>query len=86
VAAEGPTLTLTSSNTISSETVWSGSGVVVSIDFAQPSYQNRFSGSFRQTVDVALDADQNTDHPIYHVYHGGGVWCRYPASIAVVVE
>ncbi len=72
-ATGGTTLKLASSNTISSETEWSGSGGGVSIDFLKPSYQSGFSGSYRQTADVAFDADPNTGYPVYY----GGRWSEY---------
>lgn len=74
VAATGGTsLKLNTSGTISSETTWSGAGGGVSTVFAKPSYQNALGGSFRQTSDVALDADPNTGYPVLY----GGRWTEY---------
>jgi len=60
-------------NTI--ETAWSGSGGGISKYFSKPAYQSAFSGTFRYTPDIALNADPNTGVIFYvkggYVIYGG---------------
>lgn len=64
----GTTLHLTTSNTRSSETAWSGSGGGASIHFAKPAWQvgpGVPSGTKRFVPDVALPADPYTGAYVY---------------------
>ncbi|MEA2506885.1 MAG: hypothetical protein QOH48_1503 [Actinomycetota bacterium] len=72
VAVGGTTLKITSSNTYSSESVWSGSGSGCSHYFSARSWQTAAAGwsatacgSKRGVADVAADADPNTGAAIY---------------------
>ncbi|HEV3145079.1 MAG TPA: S53 family peptidase [Gemmataceae bacterium] len=70
----GTTLNLTGSNTISSESGWSGSGGGISSVESQPSYQNGVvtqTSTRRANPDVAYDADPNTGFPVYDSYNNG---------------
>jgi subtilase family serine protease len=70
----GTTLNLTGSNTISSESGWSGSGGGISAVELQPSYQNGVvtqTSTWRANPDVAYDADPNTGFPVYDSYNNG---------------
>jgi hypothetical protein len=70
----GTTLNLTSSNTILSESGWSGSGGGISSIESQPSYQRGTvtqSSTFRTNPDVSYDADPNTGFPVYDSYNNG---------------
>jgi hypothetical protein len=71
LAVGGTTLNLTSSNAISTESGWSGSGGGISALEAQPAYQKGVvtqSGTARANPDVAYDADPNTGFPVYLTY------------------
>ncbi len=76
IAVGGTTLTLTSSNTRSSETVWSGTGSGCSAYVAKPSWQHDPACSRRTVGDVAADADPNTGVAVYDSYGstGGANW------------
>jgi subtilase family serine protease len=64
-AVGGTTLNLTSTNTRSSETVWSGTGSGCSKYEPKPSWQ-KDTGCIRRTVvDVAADANPNTGAAVY---------------------
>jgi subtilase family serine protease len=66
VAVGGTTLTLTSSNTRSSETAWSDSSGGVSRYESEPSYQASVQSTGKRTTpDVAYDADPNTGFAVY---------------------
>jgi hypothetical protein len=70
----GTSLRLTSSNTILSESGWSGSGGGVSGFESQPSYQKGVvtqSSTSRTNPDVAYDADPNTGFPVYDSFNNG---------------
>ena len=74
LAVGGTTLTLDSSNNISSETGWSGSGGGISQFEPQPSYQQGVvtqSTTQRTIPDVAFDADPNTGVPVYDSFNNG---------------
>ncbi|MFL5339102.1 MAG: fibronectin type III domain-containing protein [Gemmataceae bacterium] len=78
----GTTLKLTSSNTISSESGWSGSGGGISSVEAQPAYQNGVvtqTSTRRANPDVAYDADPNTGFPVYDSYNNGSAapWSQF---------
>jgi subtilase family serine protease len=82
VAVGGTTLTLDSSNNVTSETAWSGSGGGISAYEAVPAYQNNFpipsTGGKRGIPDVAFDADPNTGVPVYDSlgFNNGAGWFR----------
>jgi kumamolisin len=59
-AIGGTTLQLDGSDTITSETGWSGSGGGVSTHFAVPAYQSGLGYAMRAVPDVSADADPNT--------------------------
>jgi hypothetical protein len=62
----GTKLTLNPDNTYNSESAWIGSGGGQSFFEAQPSYQNGVQNSgFRQSPDVAFDAQPSTGVPVY---------------------
>lgn len=66
VGAGGTTLTLTSDNSIASETAWSGSGGGESKYFSEPSYQTGAQSSGQRGVpDVAWDSNPNTGFAVY---------------------
>jgi subtilase family serine protease len=64
-AVGGTTLNLTSSNTRSSEAVWSGAGSGCSTYEPKPSWQKDSGCLLRTVADVAADADPNTGAAIY---------------------
>lgn len=75
-AVGGTTLKLTSTNTRSSETIWSGAGSGCSAYEPKPSWQ-KDTGCIRRTVaDVAADADPNTGAAVYDTvrYQGRSGW------------
>jgi autotransporter-associated beta strand protein len=76
LAVGGTTLFVTSSNTWSSETGWSGSGGGISAYEAQPAYQSgvvsAYSTTKRTNPDVAFDADPNHGASVYDSYPYGG--------------
>lgn len=85
VACGGTSLTLTSSNQISSETAWSGSGGAESHFFTEPSWQvgiNVPQDGYRQTSDFSLDADPNTGYSVRY----GGRWSVYGGTSFVAPE
>jgi subtilase family serine protease len=72
-AVGGTTLTLTSTNTRKSETVWSGTGSGCSAYEPKPTWQ-KDSGCLRRTLnDVAADANPNTGAAIYDSVRYDGV-------------
>lgn len=84
-AAGGTSLTLTSNNTIASETAWSGTGGAESHYFVEPSWQvgtNVPQDGFRQTSDLALDADPNTGYSVLY----SGKWSVYGGTSFVAPE
>jgi len=93
-ASGGTTLTLNANRTIHSETGWSGSGGGISMFFGLPPYQQPvptlFSRQWRNTPDVALDADPNTPYALY--YYGswllsvGGTSCVAPNMAALYAQ
>ncbi|HTQ30636.1 MAG TPA: chitobiase/beta-hexosaminidase C-terminal domain-containing protein [Opitutaceae bacterium] len=75
VGVGGTTLHLTSSNTISSETAWSGSGGGTSAYESIPGFQSGWlSSSKRGVPDVAYDADPATGVPVYQT---GAGWQQF---------
>lgn len=85
VACGGTTLNLTGSNAISSETAWSGTGGAESHYFAEPSWQtgtNVPQDGYRQTSDIALDADPNTGYSVL----SGGRWSVYGGTSFVAPQ
>ncbi len=60
VAVGGTSLTLNATDSILSESAWSGSTAGSSIIFTKPSWQQGLGDSNRDTVDVAYDANPNT--------------------------
>jgi len=69
----GTSIVLTATNTVQSETGWSGSGGGISTVFSRPSWQVGTgvpSGSMRLTPDVAAAADNNNG--AYYYYNGQG--------------
>src|SRR5213078_3904918 len=83
----GTTLNLTSSNTISSESGWSGSGGGISSVESQPAYQNGVvtqTSTRRANPDVAYDADPNTGFPVYDSYNNGTAapWSQFGGTSA----
>ena len=77
-AVGGTTLRLTSSNTRSSETAWSGSGSGCSAYEPKPSWQKDTGCSRRTVADVAADADPATGAAVYDTtkYQGQSGWFR----------
>jgi hypothetical protein len=76
----GTTLNLSSSNTISSETGWSGSTGGASLVEGRPGYQNNVQTSnSRTSPDVAYNADPNTGVAVYDSlnYQGYVGWQEY---------
>jgi subtilase family serine protease len=75
-AVGGTTLTLTSSNARSSETVWRGAGSGCSAYETKPIWQLDSGCSNRTVADVAADADPNTGAAIYDSvsYSGQSGW------------
>ncbi len=61
----GTTLTLSSTNTISSESAWSDSTGGVSVFEPAPTYQAGVSSKGRSTPDVSYDANPSTGFPVY---------------------
>jgi subtilase family serine protease len=97
LAVGGTTLNLTSSNTINSETGWSGSGGGPSTVESDLGYQQTYvpgHGSMRTTPDVAYNADPNTGFLVYdsYVYRGwydvGGTSAGAPqwAALAALAD
>ncbi|HEY4309282.1 MAG TPA: proprotein convertase P-domain-containing protein [Pirellulales bacterium] len=81
LAVGGTTLTLNSSNNISSETGWSGSGGGISTQQPSVGYQSGVvtqSTVFRTTPDVSFDANPATGASIYDSYNNGTTtpWTR----------
>jgi len=72
IAVGGTTLNISSAGAYISETGWSGSGGGISSYEARPSYQaNVDATNYRETPDIALDADPNTGVPVYDTYDDG---------------
>jgi kumamolisin len=85
VACGGTELTLNSNNTIASETAWSDSGGAVSSVFSEPSWQvgnGVPQNGYRNTSDIALDADPNTGYSVYE----GGSWSVYGGTSFVAPQ
>jgi subtilase family serine protease len=68
----GTSLRLTSTNTWSSESVWSGGGGGASKYESVPSFQSGLGLAKRGTPDVSYDADPNTGFAVYDTYGGSG--------------
>jgi subtilase family serine protease len=64
-AVGGTTLRLTSNNTRSSETAWSGAGSGCSAYEPKPSWQHDTGCSRRTVADVSADADPNNGAAVY---------------------
>ncbi len=85
LAAGGTTLTLTSSNTRSSEIAWSSGGGAESAVFSEPSWQvgnGVPQNGFRNTSDLAMDADPNTGYSVYEA----GSWSVYGGTSFVAPQ
>ena len=78
-AVGGTSLMLTGDGAISAELGWGMSGGGVSGLFAQPAFANGpgvanvYSNGYRQTADVAFDADPATGYPVY--FKGSWIEC-----------
>ena len=76
VSVGGTSLHLTTSNTWSSESAWSGSGGGHSSIVSEPSYQSTYgipnANGKRGQPDVAYDANPNTGFPVYDSTPTGG--------------
>jgi hypothetical protein len=71
LAVGGTSLSLTSTNSILTESAWSGSGGGISSVESQPTYQKGVvtqSSTKRTNPDVAYDANPNTGFPAYDSY------------------
>ncbi|HZU38395.1 MAG TPA: hypothetical protein VFA18_20895, partial [Gemmataceae bacterium] len=76
----GTTLNLTSTDSYSSESAWSGSGGGISAYESQPAYQKGVvtqSTTKRTNPDVAYDADPNTGFPVYDSYGTSSAWMQF---------
>jgi subtilase family serine protease len=75
-AVGGTTLTLTGSNTRSTETVWSGTGSGCSAFEPKPAWQSDGGCTHRTVVDVSADADPSTGAAVYDTagYFGRSGW------------
>lgn len=85
LAAGGTTLTLTSSNTRSSEIAWSSGGGAESAVFSEPSWQVGTGvpqNGYRNTSDLAMDADPNTGYSVYEA----GSWSVYGGTSFVAPQ
>lgn len=85
VACGGTTLNLTGANAISSETAWSGAGGAESHYFAEPAWQigaNVPQNGYRNTSDLALDANPNTGYSVL----SGGRWSVYGGTSFVAPQ
>jgi hypothetical protein len=74
VAVGGTTLDLDGAGNVLSEIGWSGSGGGISVQQAQPSFQNGVvtqSSTFRTIPDVSLNADPDTGAAVYDSYDNG---------------
>ena len=81
LAVGGTTLTLNSSNNITAETGWSGSGGGISSQQSQPGYQAGIvtQSTVKRTIpDVSFDANPSTGAAIYDSYNNGTTtpWTR----------
>jgi len=78
IGVGGTTLHLTTTNTVSSETAWSGSGGGVSVYETQPSYQTTYGIGYknRTVPDVSYDADPSSGVSVYdsYSYYGQRGW------------
>ena len=73
VSVGGTTLHLDTSNNVSSETAWSGSGGGESAYEPLPGFQSGwYTGSRRGVPDVAYDANPSTGVPVYQTSQGWG--------------
>lgn len=84
-AAGGTHLVLASNGSISSETVWSGSGGADSVQFGQQSWQavrNVPQNGHRVSSDLSMDADPNTGYSVL----SGGRWAVYGGTSFVAPE
>ena len=93
LAVGGTSLSLApGTNTITSETGWSGSGGGISQYEPQPAYQNSvvsaWSTTNRTIPDVAYDADPNTGVAIYDSYDNpyGGPWTQIGGTSAAAPQ
>jgi subtilase family serine protease len=87
VGVGGTSLTLNSNNTYNTETVWSQTGGGPSTIFSEPAYQEGVQQSgWRETPDVAFDADPNTGLDVVAGGNGyivGGTSAGAPAWAAL---
>lgn len=76
IAVGGTTLTLDSSNHITTEAAWNGSGGGISTLWALPTWQQQLGGQFvkRSFPDVAFNADPNSGQAIYAHNSGTAGW------------
>ena len=93
-ASGGTTLVLNANRTIKSETAWSGGGGGFSQFFGLPKYQTVVptlaSRVWRNTPDVALDADSNTPYALFYLGSWalavGGTSCVAPNLAAMYAQ
>lgn len=81
----GTTMQLTSSNTVASETAWSGSGGGTSIYETKPAYQNAINATAKRGApDVSYDADPATGFAVYDsvAYAGQTGWFQMGGTSA----
>ncbi|MBV8164713.1 MAG: S8/S53 family peptidase [Candidatus Eremiobacteraeota bacterium] len=93
-AAGGTTLVLNANRSIRSESAWSGGGGGFSQFFGLPRYQSIVqtlaSTKWRNTPDVALDADPNTPYALFYLGSWGlavgGTSCVAPGLAAMYAQ
>ncbi|HZZ29214.1 MAG TPA: S53 family peptidase [Pirellulales bacterium] len=81
ISVGGSTLRLTSTNTYSSESVWSDGGGGASRYEGLPSYQTGLGITDRGTPDVSYDANPNSGVAVYDSYGSGG-WAEFGGTSA----
>ncbi len=85
MACGGTSLTLTSSNTIASQSAWSDTGGAQSSVFSEPSWQTGTGvpqNGVRNTSDMSMDADPNTGYSVLL----NGSWAEYGGTSFVAPE
>lgn len=85
MACGGTSLTLSGSNTISSETAWTDTGGAQSSVFSEPSWQTGTGvpqNGDRNTSDMSMDADPNTGYSVLL----SGSWAVYGGTSFVAPE
>jgi len=84
VAVGGTSLSLTSTNTVASETAWGGSGGGVSIYETKPAYQSALPFAKRTIPDVSFNADPATGVAVYDStpYNGASGWFQMGGTSA----